>query len=147
MNSRKVMLRFNISTRIMQLFAFDKSSLKCVVHCFTNVPITKFRLASRSVCEPQLWDCDAYVRILYHFVLMMQAKCLAVWVETKISFIKYIVRFYLFIESRVHTLLLPTMKPVARKLVLICKMFCSMKRAHQGRIVWNGQGISSTNRI
>jgi hypothetical protein len=119
----------------------------CCSFCFTNVPVTKFLLASRSVCKPQLCNCDAYVRILYHFVLMMQAKYLAVWVETAISYIKHIVRFYIFIERRVHILLLPTMKPVARKLVLICKMFCSMKRAHQGRVVWNGHDISSTNLI
>jgi len=33
---------------------------------------TKFRLASRSIWEPQLCYSDAYAGILYNFVSMMQ---------------------------------------------------------------------------
>jgi len=31
----------------------------------------KFRVASRSICEPQMSYSDAYAAVLYHFVLMM----------------------------------------------------------------------------
>jgi hypothetical protein len=139
------MLRFSISTHFLQMFTFEKSSLRCVILSFlTSVPVTILRLVSQSICEPHLCYSDAYVGILYHFLLMMQAQWLAVWVETRIRYIKYIMRFFLFIACRVQILLLPTMKSATRKLLLMCKMFCSMKREHQGRILWNGHDISST---
>jgi len=145
---RKVALKFNISTHFIQMFTFEKSSVRCVVRPFFHgYKVTKFRLASRSVCETQLCSCDAFVRILYHFVLMMLVQCLALWVETTFRYIKYIERFFLYITCRVQILFLPAMEPVARKLLLVCKKFCSMKRAHQGRILWYGHDISSTNPI
>jgi hypothetical protein len=44
---------------------------------------------------------DAHVRISCHFILIMQAQWLAVWVETTIRYIKYVVRFFFFLSRAV----------------------------------------------
>ena len=106
------------------------------IHISWLYQFTKFRLASRSIYEPHLSYSDACVAVLYHFVFTMQTHPFALWVLTAIRYITNIVRFFLLIARTLQVLLLPTMKHTARNPLHICKIFCSMKRAHQVSFIW-----------
>jgi len=75
---------------------------------------------------------DAYAAVLYHFILMMQTHSFALWLLKTVRNITNIVLFFLLIPCPVQVLLLPAMKRAVRNLLHICKMFCSLKRAHKG---------------